>query len=94
MSSGAIWIAGIYISALRALNVKIVVMNICWHSRAIHTAPPLLKLKLVLINNGQPEVIYPFFALTASKHLPDLRTNIVPGHRQDVPLLYLLFAIW
>jgi hypothetical protein len=30
MSSGAIWIAGIYISALRALNVKIVVMNIYW----------------------------------------------------------------
>jgi len=31
MSSGAIWIAGIYISALHALNVKIVVMSICWH---------------------------------------------------------------
>ena len=30
MSSGAIWIAGIYILALHALNVKIVVMNICW----------------------------------------------------------------
>jgi hypothetical protein len=31
MSSGAIWIAGIYISALHALNVKIVVMSIYWH---------------------------------------------------------------
>ena len=27
MSSGAIWTAGIYILALRALNVKIVVIN-------------------------------------------------------------------
>ena len=25
---------------------------------------------------------------------PDLRTNIVPGHRQDVPLPGLLFANW
>ena len=33
-SSGAIWIAGIYISVLRALNVKIVVMNIYWHFHA------------------------------------------------------------
>jgi len=30
MSSGAIWIAGIYISALHALNVKTVDTNICW----------------------------------------------------------------
>ena len=43
-------IVGIYILALRALNVKIVAMNFYWHTRAIHTAPPLLKLKLVLIN--------------------------------------------
>ena len=31
MSSGAIWIVGIYISVLRLLNVKIVVMSIYWH---------------------------------------------------------------
>jgi hypothetical protein len=34
MSSGAIWIARIYILALRALNVKIVAMNIDWHFHA------------------------------------------------------------
>ncbi len=30
MSFSATWIAGIYILGLHALNVKIVVMNICW----------------------------------------------------------------
>jgi hypothetical protein len=34
MSSGAIWTAGIYILALRALNVKIVDTNICWRFHA------------------------------------------------------------
>jgi hypothetical protein len=42
MSSSAIWIAGIYILALRALNVKIVVLNIFWriHASADIFVPP------------------------------------------------------
>jgi len=66
MSSSAIWIVGIYISALRALNVKTVDMSIYWHTRAIHTAPPLLDLKLLLINDVQSKVFLSFFALALS----------------------------
>jgi hypothetical protein len=34
MSSGVIWTAGIYILALRALNLKTVATNIYWRFRA------------------------------------------------------------
>jgi hypothetical protein len=34
MSSGVIWMVGIYISVLRAANVRIVVINIYWHIHA------------------------------------------------------------
>jgi hypothetical protein len=45
----AIWIAGIYISALRVLNVKTVAMNIYWH----FLAKEGIFVRLV-IRNGPP----------------------------------------
>ena len=72
--------------------VVIVEMSIClpWH--AIHTTPPLPNMKLLLVNDVQPKVFYPFFALTSSKYLLDPHTSIVPDRRQDVLSIYHSYA--
>jgi len=52
MSSSAIWIVAIYILALRALNEKIVAMNICWpfHASVAIFARLVTRLPRLILN--------------------------------------------